>query len=234
MLAQIEQVPVDVRVAARGLRHLEPSRGKRPALSSEDRAAIEHALATDYRHTLTPSGVFAPERFFLGMRPEHRAIADDVLRRHDSGQAPAATKRPILRTLEREATENRMPPLPAVGLMLMVGTFVAVACGGLLAAVAFRGGLMRLLGLEIATSSGRPASRLRVLARAMVAWSPLILLAVWSVTQNVSGLQIESPGALMVVMGAALAALLAGGLIALIRPERGIQDWIAGTWVVPR
>ena len=48
---------------------------------------------------------------------------------------------------------------------------VLIAFFSLVTAVAFRGGLMRAMGLELVTGDGRPASRLRVLARTVIAWS---------------------------------------------------------------
>jgi hypothetical protein len=35
-------------------------------------------------------------------------------------------------------------------------------------------------------------------------------------------------------MSVAVPVTLAGAVVALIRPERGLQDRLAGTWIVPR
>ena len=45
----------------------------------------------------------------------------------------------------------------------------------LVAALATRGVMLRLLGFEVVTADGRLAPRWRVLARAAIAWSPLLL-----------------------------------------------------------
>jgi hypothetical protein len=31
-----------------------------------------------------------------------------------------------------------------------------------------------------------------------------------------------------------LLILLGGAVVAIARPSRGIQDWLTGTWIVPR
>jgi hypothetical protein len=39
---------------------------------------------------------------------------------------------------------------------------------------------------------------------------------------------------LTIVVGVALAVLLAGTIVAVAEPARGLQDRLAGTWIVPR
>jgi hypothetical protein len=45
---------------------------------------------------------------------------------------------------------------------------------------------------------------------------------------------IGSRTTLMVLVATALLALLPGAIVALVNPSRGIQDRLAGTWIVPR
>jgi hypothetical protein len=97
-------------------------------------------------------------------------------------------------------------------------------------ALVLRGGLfLRLLGVAVVTRDGRPAARWRTLWRAIVAW--------W-LTPAVCGLGIlagvttHHPG-LAIVLGFAIPALFVAGVIwALVAPERGLQDRLAGTWLV--
>jgi small-conductance mechanosensitive channel len=90
-------------------------------------------------------------------------------------------------------------------------------------AAGFRGGVM-LLAFDIAVVSGAggEASRQRAFLRAIVAWSPCLffvfaILFGWT------------------VLGVALLVLMvSGAVIACLNPERGLQDRIVRTRLVPR
>jgi len=108
---------------------------------------------------------------------------------------------------------------------------VAYVClPALLAALAFRGGLVLLIGgIVFVKRNGCRASRLRVFWRGLLAWSPLAfgfalfmaLRVTWSI-------------------GLASAAAAAWSLVGILTlasvwlPERGLPDRLAGTWPVPR
>lgn len=66
------------------------------------------------------------------------------------------------------------------------------------------------------------------LLRSIVAWSPLLT----------SGALILGPGLpprqVFATVAAAMLITAAGVLYAVLKPERAVQDWIAGTWLVPR
>ncbi|MBN2506840.1 MAG: protein kinase [Verrucomicrobia bacterium] len=115
-------------------------------------------------------------------------------------------------------------PLVVVGagLLVYVG-FPALAC-----ALLFRGGLVLwALGVVIVRSDGGRASRLRVFWRALIAWSPVALAPVWLAML----ITVAEPFA-----SAVLATVLVGSLavLSLAFPDRGLQDRLAGTWLVPR
>jgi hypothetical protein len=69
-----------------------------------------------------------------------------------------------------------------------------------------------------------------VLARAVVAWSPVVLAAVALFRFHL----LDDEGTTLVVSGTALTLMLAGAIAAIVHPSRGLQDRIAGTWIVPR
>ena len=98
-----------------------------------------------------------------------------------------------------------------------------VAYCALVNALVFRGGMIRLLGLEFVTADGRRASRLRVLSRTAAAWAPVLIVAAAATSSGASWFSYPC-----------LLLLLAGAVIAILSPERGIQDRLAGTWIVPR
>jgi hypothetical protein len=233
MARQVRDISTDVQVAATILRRLDDSRPQSSALSAADRIILERALTTRYRHTLTPSGVFAPRYFILTITPRHRAMADELLRRQAS-QTPPPPDAPVLQAIVQDVTRIASPPTLAMGTMMLVGGFVLVGLFSFLAAALFRNALMRALGLEIVTASGVPASRGRLLVRTLVAWSPVVALIAISSTQQLTGLHISSPTALLVMCGVTILALGPGAAAALVSPERGLQDLAAGTWIVPR
>ena len=112
--------------------------------------------------------------------------------------------------------------------MVLATTMLAYVClPAVAAALLFRGGVVLLIaGVTYARKDGARASRLRLLWRAIVAWSPLIPVFVVSILGLTKHLNWE-PWLALGVLG-----LLAAWSIAL--PQRGLQDRLAGTWPVPR
>ena len=86
-----------------------------------------------------------------------------------------------------------------------------------------RGGLiLRAFGIAIVTGDGKPASRLRALSRGLTGWG-LVAAAIWFWV------------AFGVAVGVCVGILVLGGAAwAIMHPTRGLQDRIAGTWLVPR
>jgi hypothetical protein len=95
-----------------------------------------------------------------------------------------------------------------------------------------------MLGVAVITRDGAEASRRRALWRAFVSWSPLWLLAVGVAVSRPRITWLDSLddalAAHWVAMLLATGLLLACAVWAIVRPERGLQDRIAGTWLVPR
>jgi len=92
---------------------------------------------------------------------------------------------------------------------------------GLVWAVALRSGLwLRAFGVAVVTPDGKEVSRLRAVWRALLAWSWVPAQLLWA------------GHAVPVVLIAA--AKLVGLFYAADHPERGIQDRLAGTYLVPR
>jgi cytochrome bd-type quinol oxidase subunit 2 len=137
--------------------------------------------------------------------------------------------------------------------MIAGGVLILVMLPALISALVMRGGLvLHGLGIAVVRADGREISRFRSFARAIIAWSPILLLlgvevmffatlgrvseqgfdranrstavAFWLLTH----LSIERASLL------AVSLMAVGGLIATAFPERGLQDRIARTWLVPR
>jgi hypothetical protein len=86
---------------------------------------------------------------------------------------------------------------------------------------------MRGLGIAVVTKEGKPASRVRVFWRNLLAWLPLMLMPLLAV---LLGLLIDLERATSVV----LPMLVVLTLISSILPGRSLQDRLAGTYLVPR
>jgi eukaryotic-like serine/threonine-protein kinase len=201
------------------------------ALAPADREAAEIVLAGRYRQTLSDPSFYKPERFLL-VTPAHKVVADAILRRHDDAAAvERAAARPVVRKLFEDGRSPELPPVAPIAVMLIAGLLTAVALFALVTAIATRGLLLRFLGFELVTRNGRLAARWRVLLRAAIAWSPMLVPAF--VSTALGGLPVGLTG-LMAVMVASLIIQLAGAMFAIARPSRGLQDRLAGTWIVPR
>jgi hypothetical protein len=112
--------------------------------------------------------------------------------------------------------------------MMAGGALGFAAVLSILCALAFRGGLlMRLLGIGVVTNDGADASRLRMLWRACIAWSPILVGAL--VLSRLAPL-VPRPAALA---GTALLVIVPAIVSATLR-DRSLQDRLAGTWLVPR
>jgi uncharacterized RDD family membrane protein YckC len=115
---------------------------------------------------------------------------------------------------------------------------------GVLLALLLRGGLLfGLFGVAVQQRDGRPAGRLRCLARALVAWSPLLLLVILAAAPT--GLQLSFGSARFRpptsglgmgdwTRGILIALAVAGIAIAVWRPARGLAERLTGTVLVPR
>ena len=118
-----------------------------------------------------------------------------------------------------------------MALMLFYGTLMVVALLALVAALATRGVMLRLLGFEIVTADGRLRA---ALARAGPGRDRVVALLL----PLLASLVLEGVGAhlpdMIPVFAVALAVQCAGAIVAIAQPSRGLQDRLAGTWIVPR
>ncbi|HEV3006483.1 MAG TPA: protein kinase [Pirellulales bacterium] len=102
---------------------------------------------------------------------------------------------------------------------------------------AFRGGpVFRLTGIEVVRVDGRPAGRWRCAWRGFVAWAPLLL---FYTTVGISACRASEFSDLSIVpalCGSELVAVwfLIGVVYAVARPQRGLQDLLAGTRLAPK
>jgi hypothetical protein len=86
-----------------------------------------------------------------------------------------------------------------------------------------RGLLLRLLGVEIVTGTGSRARRGRAFLRSLLTWSPLLVLRICGIWMPIEW-----------SYAPVLLVLITAGAYSLARPDRGLQDRLAGTWLVPK
>ena len=175
-------------------------------------------------------------------RPERWALARVEASMAASPPSPeevarrAKTTRATLEgRLERARGGTDPSPPPAVGEQWQDGLALSALFFGLpvLWAGLFNGGFVRpMLGMALVRADGCPAGRLRCLGREALAWLPFAA-AVNGAMMLQSGYpdRGEVPLALLAL---AFAWLAAAAVTALLRPTRGLVDWLARTWVVPR
>ena len=128
-----------------------------------------------------------------------------------------------------------LPPLAQATIASIAGL------GGVCALAWFMDGgvAMRLSGVSVRNiSDKKPASRLRLLARTLIAWLPwaiqmsLLLMAMFAITESGKEFLEQDMLMFLVPIFVATAASLIGigcAFLAVINPRRGIPDFLVGT-----
>ena len=212
-----------------------PSR--RSGEAAIDRAALETYIAGRFGPMVTdPRFWAAPVTVaFLG---RHRRLIDRIVTEHprvsaDELAAATATLGPFLKQQARLRELSRQTgPLTTVLRMVPI-LFALTAMVALLSAWLFRGGLLlRALNIVVVTTNGEPVSRLRALWRGLGAWGVFIVPLMILMLAPWLGRYLGPADVGLVVAECAFG--LAGAAWAVVCPERGVQDRIAGTYLVPR
>jgi uncharacterized RDD family membrane protein YckC len=241
-LAQRAVAP-DVAALSTSLRELASLPEPRDSDAARRRTALEvyiaghfGALIADEKDWHSPIVTLSMGRF---RRLAERVLADHPHVTPDELTAAVSVLGPFVQSQERAMRGPTRTLVLFVALVEFLLLLAITASVGLLAALFLRGGiLMRVLGIAVVTRTGQEASRCRVFGRALVAWLPLIALLVMLVGSGVllsngfsNGWQ-RHPMAIAAV--AVLGVLFLGGAVwAALHPERGLQDRIAGTSLVP-
>jgi eukaryotic-like serine/threonine-protein kinase len=187
-------------------------------------------IAAHYAGVVTNQGIWNGPIAFAMIQGSARQFAQECVTKY-ANASPQEVK------AAEEALKGFTPSIDILNLqknpwMPMVvfasSLLLYVGLPALLGALLFRGGLVLLTaGVTFVNAAGAPASRLRLLWRALVTWSCMavglgvFLALTWTLGTLWAG-----------VVGLVALAVQAGVSLAL--PERGIQDRLAGTWPVPR
>ncbi len=168
---------------------------------------------------------------------DRRPRAEEVLAQHphvSSAELAAATAQlgSFINDLNQNHQEtNDVLPWGA-GLVTALIAFLPVPVFGTLWAFILRGGLfLGLLGIAVVTRDGRPAARWRTLWRAVAAW--WLIPAACGVGIHFWGARLDHSVAIFLLLAGPVLFVI-GAVWAIATPQRGLQDRLAGTWLVPR
>ena len=190
-----------------------------------------------------------------------QAALDSAARRFPAPDSQAlAAARARLAALGLESHEELRGGLPVLPKAVLQ-SFTALSylgAGGVVLALLLRGGfLFQLFGIGVVRTDGAPAGRLRCGARALVAWSPLLLLLALAALPGGVRVSASGGGAAVSVSASpasssgnapptraplippwlrwALGVLaVAGAAVAVWRPTRGLAERVCGVVLVPK
>lgn len=252
-----EQLTQDGRLLARTVnelqRHDEWARQSPSPEILRRRTAFEIYIAGPLRET-TQHALRSTQKVRALESAEMRARIEEILRRpvpSAPAVAQAEAEAAIQSLLKGHRILESIISASRVRLSLMVlAAIVLMLVGGVASPLIFRGGLLlQSLGFVVVTRGGARPSRLHALARALVGWSPALLFIIvggaqmapvpflgaspvaWETFRLVRSIR-WTPAFDPPLIGLGVFAL--GGLWAFCWPTRGLQDWVARTWLVPR
>jgi hypothetical protein len=211
------------------LRRLRADQRRGVAVSPELIAARERIVAASYaRIKGTP--------MMARMNPAMLQDYEAALQHYPAvGRAELETAQQLVRTSPSRRSADALDM--AWDSMAIVSRLIAVAAVlAIFLTWVFTGPMFRLSGITLQRRDGSRAGRASYLARAAVTWVPFLIFlptrvdASWLVSDPWWDTWPPEPWALAVpwVLG------LAGIVVAVVRPSRGVPDLIAGTYLVPR
>jgi hypothetical protein len=167
---------------------------------------------------------------------ELRKRAAEVVSRHPTVSAEDLARAEIVIAPELEKDRRRrglFVPQVAGVMGMIIGALIAI--WGLIWSVFLPGGpLLRASGLAAVNRHGMRIGRLRSAARVLVTWSPAIVLGIGQHFY----FEITGDNLFQIVpwwlAAGTLVPLILGALWTVAHPERGLQDRLTGTWIVPR
>jgi hypothetical protein len=194
--------------------------------------AIDIPIQVDLNNGRVQTAFASPYWFSLSVRSrisgKRRANAERILgTTHDlptTGLHEPALGPPLLPGMASHTVAPIFPRLALLQVAAEKNLFV-IAALSCLCALLFRGGLLlHALGLAVAGPNGSEAGRFRVFLRTVLAWSLAFLMHYLIYRTDVGPWPVYF-----------LLTLLAIGIFwGMLHPSRGVQDYIAGTWLVPR
>jgi hypothetical protein len=218
------------------LGHLDRQISRGRTERAPDRDALEVYVAARFRPVVTNVLLWRGLGVATTIMQPHRQLAERIMASRgmptasEFAQASNTVQQIFRGSPDKTAAEalKQMDP-PMFLLPMAYGVTVAfVVLPALLAALLFRGGaLIYALGLVVVTRYGARAGRGRAAWRALLAWLPFLLIPAHAALLSPL---LGATGAVAVACGLWLALVVVSASL----PERGLQDRIAGTALVPR
>jgi hypothetical protein len=208
--------------------------GKTDQESVKAREALEVFVSDRFRTSLADERTWQDPRS-AGLLTPLRPVATRILARQSSlsdkdrnaAHAAAAARLGNPVSMRSQAVKIAIL-LPAI--VLLVSAIVAV-----LSALLFSGGLLlRSLGVAVVSRLGSDVSRVRAAWRAIVAWSPVLLLWLYLLAWSAAGGEVFDALSYWWVPAAAAVAAVAGCVWAILRPSQGVAEQLTRTYLVPR
>jgi|CZKM01.1.fsa_nt_gi hypothetical protein len=201
--------------------------GKHAQLPSDRLYAIY--IAHHYRGMITNEAAWSSPFVLSMIKGEGRKFAEQSVAEHSAPTEAeiAEAEAEVGKHVPKQESFSGKPPLWLPAMVTVGSLSLYVGIPALIAALLFRGGLVLLIaGVTFVRKDGQRASRLRLLWRAIVTWSPSLLAFILSIVAI--GKQVNWAPWLTLALPGLLAAL------SVALPARGLQDRLAGTWPVPR
>ena len=201
--------------------------GKKAQLPTDSQIAVY--IAHHYSGLITNAAKWSSPYVLAMIKGDARKFAEQSVAEHPAPtaaeieEADAAVGKYVAKP---DFFSQKQPPaLPA--MVLAASLLFYVALPALIAALLFRGGVVLLVaGVTYVRKDGLRASRLRLLWRSLVAWSPAVPMFALAIA-GLAKHWVWQPWLALALLG--LLAAVSVGL-----RERGLQDRLAGTWPVPR
>ena len=209
---------------------------------SQQRQALEIYIAGRFGKAISDPATWS-SMFALGMPEEVRAKARAIVAKYPNpSEKEVAEAKAVVEPMVGPDDANTIFGMSPLSMSAMQAGFgmVPLVIGSLVCAIAFRSGLaMLIFGVVAVKRDGSRAGRLRFLWRAIVAWSPFVLgfvgfifLGGWLFADP--AVAEDTSFVLGGAGGLALGLFAVVAVVSALMPERGIQDRLAGTWLVPR
>jgi len=203
-----------------------------------DHAALETYIAGRFGRMLADPSVWSDPMTGVVLG-RYRTVAERIMAEHphvsaaEMAAATAALSQHLARQQRARQRTDASSGSWQMAFTLGMMVFVLTAIVGLVSAALFRGGLMlRAFDIAVVTRTGSRVTRLRGLLRAVVAWGPLLAAGgAAPMTTMMAARALDQNAAFTI---AAWAIFVGGAAYAVLNPERGLQDRIAGTYLVPR
>jgi hypothetical protein len=200
------------------------------------RRSLETYCSATYRRTYADDSFWRDRRAHQLTEPL-RPVADRVVARYPAaGPADAAAAATATHELldEKSAREGAATGL-AITMALPSGILLVCAVFALVSSLLVRGGvLMRLLGLAVVDRRGQLVRRPLSVCRAVIAWSPTLIMWAWFGISMALGRSFEQTFSAVWLVALTFAVSLAGAAWTIAHPAQSWQDRATRTWVVPR